>query len=133
MADGLFEDQVHSLTRTFHKSTLGEQVGNAPVTRILTVEDVFRTDPRRKTTRALYLKVSRILTYKHTPTKAVVAMTDGIKNSFPHRAFFEGGDVPYEQSILIVLEIVSKTYRVPQIVIERKECFPVFLALLGRA
>lgn len=132
-ADGFFKNEVHALPGTFHEPALGEEVGYAAVTRVLTVQYVLQGNARWKTARTFYLKVSRVLTYKHASTKAVIPVTHRIENGFPDGSFFEGGDVLYEQPILVMLEVITEIYCIPEIIIEGKERFPVFLALLGRA
>src|SRR5579875_1037865 len=116
LPDALLKHPIDALPRPFHQAALLQYFSDSAIPRRLTVENIGLVDSRRKASWADELDPPRILPDKYRPRQTIVAVTYRIENSFANDAFIEGANIPDEEPLTILLEVVAEINRCPKFV-----------------
>src|SRR5882724_4258198 len=120
-----------ALTHTFNQSATGEAVSDAPVPRVLPVENVLRRDSGRKPAWTDYLYSAGELPDEDGASVSIVTVSYCVKNRFAHRTFTERRHVKHEQPVLVVLLVVAQVHKIPETVVKEQKPLAKFLSLIG--
>jgi hypothetical protein len=96
-------------------------------------EDVFGSNAWWKTARAGDLDPPGVLADEYRSTMAIVTVTDRVQDGFSNHALVEGGNVPDEEPLLEVLQVVAQVDEAPDLIEYKQESLPELVPVRSRS
>jgi hypothetical protein len=132
LKDASLEHFVDALASSLDKTAPLESFRNASISWHLGRQNVILRNAWRKTSRAFYFELARILAYKYGTLEPVVTVTDSVQKSLADNALVESRDLPPEQAIDILKIVITQVDYAPKKIIEKEKGLPVLFSLIIR-